>query len=202
MNGKNPCGCGLKASLRMLFSDHMVYDRLVTGSILDSLPDLPFLKQRLMKNQEDIGSAIGVHTSTEFGEQLTQLLKEHIIGGETIVKNLKTGSPELEKSKIDAFENANKLARHFNKLDQYMFAKELMEEQFQKHVQYMIDIGEKHFKQQFEKEILLVDEAYRHAMMLSDIISAGVERLMHGGESRSRTNKRMSRNKSRRNTRN
>lgn len=53
MTGDKTCHCSIKGTFRMLFSDHMVYDRLVTGSILDGLDDSSLYVARLEKNQKN-----------------------------------------------------------------------------------------------------------------------------------------------------
>src|SRR5437016_3773245 len=70
--------------LRKLFTDHANYTHLFIFSYLSNAPTTEFFEERLLTNQEDIGSVFGRYDS-ETGDRLTELLKEHILLAKEIV---------------------------------------------------------------------------------------------------------------------
>ena len=70
---------GLRAALRKLWTDHVIWTRqYIVAAVADS-PDAEAAAGRLLGNQEDIGNAIVPLYGAEAGEELTRLLKEHIL---------------------------------------------------------------------------------------------------------------------------
>src|SRR4029079_10454218 len=68
----------LRADMRKLWTDHVVWTRDYIIAELADRPDVTTAAKRLMKNQEDIGAAIGKFYGASAGKQLTTLLKAHI----------------------------------------------------------------------------------------------------------------------------
>ena len=68
----------LKQNMRKLGTDHVVWTRNYIVAASADQPDAQAAADRLMKNQEDIGNAIGAIYGAPAGQQLTTLLKEHI----------------------------------------------------------------------------------------------------------------------------
>jgi hypothetical protein len=68
----------LKAALRRLWADHVVWTRQYVIAAVAETPDAQAAAARLLKNQEDIGNAVVPFYGEEAGAGLTQLLKEHI----------------------------------------------------------------------------------------------------------------------------
>src|SRR5437879_9444544 len=70
---------GLRAALRKLWTDHVIWTRqYIVAAVADS-PDAEAAAGRLLRNQEDIGNAIVPLYGAEAGEGLTRLPKEHIL---------------------------------------------------------------------------------------------------------------------------
>jgi hypothetical protein len=69
----------LRVALRKLWSDHVIWTRQYIVAAVAGSPDADAAAGRLLKNQEDIGSAIAGYYGNEAGDGLTALLKEHIM---------------------------------------------------------------------------------------------------------------------------
>jgi hypothetical protein len=74
----------------MMWTDHVVSTRDYIIAAIGDRPDAQGAANRLMKNQEDIGNAVGQIYGAPAGQQLTTLLKERRT---RIVKIYATGSP-------------------------------------------------------------------------------------------------------------
>jgi len=109
----------VRVALRQLWSDHVVWTRLYIIEAVDRAPisaelvpaagnpigdlttalggGVPIKSAadaaavRLLKNQEDIGDAIKPYYGAGAGDQLTKLLKEHIVIAVNLVENAKAG---------------------------------------------------------------------------------------------------------------
>src|SRR5215831_6052208 len=69
----------LRAALRKLWSDHVIWTRQYIVSAVADLPDANAAAGRLLKNQEHIGRAIVPFYGDGAGTALTNLLKQHIM---------------------------------------------------------------------------------------------------------------------------
>jgi hypothetical protein len=62
-----------------LWEDHITWTRMVIVDFAAGLPDLKTAETRLLRNQADIGNAIKPYYGTAAGNQLTELLRTHIL---------------------------------------------------------------------------------------------------------------------------
>src|SRR5690625_896096 len=76
--GESEQAVELKIAMRYLWADHATYTRDVILGILDQTADANDALNRLLQNQVDIGDAIKPYYGDEGGNQLTDLLTEHI----------------------------------------------------------------------------------------------------------------------------
>src|ERR671934_2981441 len=67
-------------AMRKLWEDHITWTRLYIVSAAADLPDKDVTAQRLLQNQTDIGNAVKPFYGDAAGNQLTALLKDHILG--------------------------------------------------------------------------------------------------------------------------
>jgi hypothetical protein len=70
---------GLRAALRKLWTDHVIWTRQYIVAAVAGSPDAEAAAGRLLRNQEDIGNAIVPLYGEAAGEELTRLLKDHIL---------------------------------------------------------------------------------------------------------------------------
>src|SRR5215216_4982679 len=77
--------------MRKLWEDHITWTRQFIVSSLADLPDTSFAAQRLLDNQTDIGNAIKPYYGNAAGDQLTALLRDHILIAVDIVTAAKAG---------------------------------------------------------------------------------------------------------------
>src|SRR5688572_30730567 len=70
----NDAAVSLKQDMRKLWTDHVVWTREYIVAAVVGQPDAQAAANRLMKNQEDIGNAIGKIYGAPAGQQLTTLV--------------------------------------------------------------------------------------------------------------------------------
>src|SRR5687767_554060 len=96
-----PSAVALKQDMRKLWTDHVVWTRDYIVAAVGDHPDAQAAANRLMKNQEDIGNAVGKIYGAPAGQQLTTLLKEHISIAVDLIKAAKAGDKGSQQ-KADA----------------------------------------------------------------------------------------------------
>src|SRR5438445_5094141 len=69
----------LKAAMRKLWADHVIWTRQYIVAAVAGAPDAEAAAARLLRNQEDIGNAVVPFYGAEAGAGLTDLLKSHIL---------------------------------------------------------------------------------------------------------------------------
>jgi hypothetical protein len=70
---------GLRAALRKLWTDHVIWTRQYIVAAVAGTPDAEASAGRLLRNQEDIGNAVVPLYGEAAGARLTELLKDHIL---------------------------------------------------------------------------------------------------------------------------
>ena len=80
----------LRQEMRKLWSDHVFWTRDYAAAAIADQSDQDAAAKRLLKNQEDIGNAVGQYYGTDAGAKLTNMLKEHILIAVDLIKAAKT----------------------------------------------------------------------------------------------------------------
>src|SRR5512141_3276206 len=78
--------------MRKLWEDHITWTRLYIVSAASDLPDKGLTAQRLLQNQVDIGNAIKPFYGDAAGNQLTALLRDHILLAAQLIDAAKSGN--------------------------------------------------------------------------------------------------------------
>src|SRR5690349_12912693 len=87
----------LKQDMRKLWTDHVVWTRDYIIAAVGDQPDAQAAAGRLMKNQEDIGTAVAAYYGKAAGDKLTALLKEHISIAVDLIKAAKAGDKAAQQ---------------------------------------------------------------------------------------------------------
>src|SRR6476661_10573069 len=81
----------VRVALRKLWSDHVIWTREYIVAAVGDRPEAGAAAERLLRNQDDIGAAILPYYGQAAGDQLTKLLKEHIMIAVDLVDAAKKG---------------------------------------------------------------------------------------------------------------
>jgi hypothetical protein len=101
----------LRAGLRRLWTDHVVWTRAYVVAAVADAPDAPTAAERLLKNQEDIGAAVVPFYGQEAGDALTNLLKQHIMIAVELIAAAKAGDTKRFEEQDDLWKkNAEEIA--------------------------------------------------------------------------------------------
>ena len=186
--GAKKCFCpALKETMRRLWTDHVVWTRLAIIDIMDNKKGKTATMNRLMKNQEHIGSAIANFYGPETGAQLTSLLKAHIlavadyldialayeVSGPFAVKGLFEQDP-LQVRMQAMFTNADKIAAFLHKANPKFTTQEGLKDLLYAHLNVTHKEIKLRLDRKWEADVTQFDVVMDQIMVLSDTLTIAI----------------------------
>ena len=164
----------LKQDMRKLWTDHVVWTR---DYIIAATADQPGAKAsaaRLMKNQEDIGNAVGTFYGGPAGQQLTTLLKEHITIAVDLIKAAKAGD-KAAQGQADARwqQNAVQIAEFLSKANPN-WPTATLTDMMKKHLSTTTDEVVARLTKNWDADVRAFDAVYEHILHMADALSEGI----------------------------
>lgn len=164
----------LKMDERKLWIDHVLWTRSFIISDLASLPDKDFTLQRLLKNQDDIGSSIKPYYGEEAGNKLSKLLREHIvIAGQVVDAAKNNDKTNLDKYNKSWYKNADEIAEFLSTANPNWSNSEL-KDMLYKHLEFVTNQAVARINKDWKADIEAYDKGEEHMIMFSDMISDGI----------------------------
>lgn len=161
-------------AMRKLWEDHITWTRLYIISVAGDLPDQDANAQRLLQNQTDIGNAIKPYYGEDAGNQLTALLKEHILGAVDILAAAKAGdSAKLDDATKKWYANAGEIAAFLSKANPQAFPLDTMKAEMKMHLDVTLTEATARLQGKFAEDIQGYDRVHEHILGLSDTLSKG-----------------------------
>jgi hypothetical protein len=165
----------LRADMRKLWEDHVVWTRLVIVSSLADLPDKQAATDRLLQNQTDIGNAIKPFYGEEAGTKLTALLKEHIVIAADIIGQAKAGeSAKLEASKAKWSKNADEIATFLSGANPKNWPAADMKSMMREHLATTTTELEARLKKDWKADVAAYDRVHTQILSMADMLSEGI----------------------------
>ena len=172
--------------MRKLWTDHVVRTREYIIAATENQPDAPSALNRLMKNQEDIGSAVAKYYSAPFGRQLTTLLKDHIAIAGDIVKAAMTDDKTAQQAADDRWhQNATEIADLLSRSNPNWPRATLLE-MMNTHLSTTSAELVARLNRDRDGDVKAFDAVQEHILHMSDALSDGIvkqfpEKFGHGG---------------------
>jgi|ERR1043166_860806 hypothetical protein len=164
----------LDKAMRKLWEDHVTYTRNYIISALANLPDTDSIAQRLLRNQDDIGSAIKPYYGDAAGTKLSMLLRDHILIATEVVKAAKAGdNPGLTAAQQKWSVNGKDIAAFLSSANPN-WPKKNLEDMLQKHLDLTTGEVVSRLKGDWAGDIKSYDEGHAHMLMFADILTDGI----------------------------
>jgi len=164
----------LKQDMRKLWTDHVVWTREYIVAALGDQPDAQAAATRLMRNQEDIGNAVGKIYGDAAGKQLTALLKEHISIAVDLIKAAKAGDKAGQQSADAKWQqNGVAIADFLSKANPH-WPRATLVDLMKGHLSTTTNEVVARLNKKWDEDVRAFDEVYRHIVMLSDALSDGI----------------------------
>jgi len=166
--------CALRTGMRKLWADHVVWTRsYIKSAILDN-PDLKVVTERLLQNQDDIGNAIIAYYGQDARKQLTELLKEHILGAADLVEAAKIDDKsKLNQASKRVHDNAKDIAAFLSSANPNWSEKELVT-MLNEHLKLLTQETMACIEQQWSDDVKLFNAVFDQAMEMADALTNGI----------------------------
>ncbi len=165
----------LNQGMRKLWSDHMHWTLATVDAFFNEPDQLDAKLSRLLQNQKDIGSAIAVYYGQTAGDQLAQLLTEHILGAVPVLTAAKEGDQNLLTQALeDWYKNANEIAQFLTSANPDNWSAEATESALKMHITHTTDYAVNILKGEYNESLQNFEEALNHMLVLADILSDGI----------------------------
>ena len=164
----------LKQDMRKLWTDHVVWTRDYIIAAVADQPDAQVAANRLMKNQEDIGNAVGTFYGAAAGQQLTKLLKEHISIAADVIKAAKAGDKTGQQAADAKWQqNGVAIADFLSKANPH-WPRATLVDMMKGHLTTTTNEVVARLNKNWDADVRAYDEVYRHILMMSDALSDGI----------------------------
>ena len=162
-------------AMRKLWEDHITWTRLVIIGTFEDLPDLGPTTQRLLQNQEDIGDAIKPFYGDAAGEQLSALLRDHILIAAEILQAAKNGDTAALNDAITRwYANADEIAVFLNSANPKNWPLEEMKAMMREHLDLTLEEAVTYLNGDYADSIAAYDKVHLQALEMADMLSEGI----------------------------
>ncbi len=164
----------LRSALRKLWEEHIVYTRNYIISALAGLDDTATVADRLLRNQDDLGSAIVPFYGEEAGKKLAGLLRAHIVIATDIVTAAKAGDNDgVTTGEKSWHANGEQIADFLSGANPN-WPRTTMSDMLSKHLDYTTTEVVSRLKGDWAADIAAYDKGHEHMLMFSDMLADGI----------------------------
>lgn len=164
-------------AMRKLWEDHITFTRLFIVSTFGDLPDADETAARLLQNQEDIGDAIKPFYGEAAGEQLTALLRDHILIAAEILQAAKDGDQAaLENAIARWYANADDIAEFLHSANPENWPLDEMQAMMREHLDLTLEEAVAQQNGDYVASIAAYDRVHVQALEMADMLSDGIIR--------------------------
>jgi hypothetical protein len=164
-----------QATMRKLWEDHITWTRVYIISAAADLPDKDAATQRLLQNQVDIGNAIKPYYGDAAGDQLTALLKDHILISADVVAAAKANDQaKLADANRRWSANADQIADFLSKANPKNWPDAEMRAMMHDHLKLTTDEAVARLHGDWAGDVRAYDAVHNQILNMADMLSAGV----------------------------
>lgn len=164
----------LQLAEQKLWIDHVSWTRSFIVSDLSSLDDKDVVLQRLLKNQDEIGSSIKPYYGEEAGNKLSKLLREHIaIGGQVVDAAKNNNKDDLDKYNKSWYKNADEIADFLANANPNWSDSQL-KDMLHKHLEFVTDQVIARIKKDWSADVESYDKGEEHMIKFANILTEGI----------------------------
>jgi hypothetical protein len=165
-------------AMRMLWEDHIVWTRqFIVSAATESgnLADIGPTTDRLLENQSDIGDALKPFYGDVAGDQVTALLRDHILTAAELVAAAKAGdSTGVEAASAAWYQNADDIATALNDLNPRHWPLAEMKAHMTDHLDLTLKEAVARLQGRYADDIAAYDEIHAQILAMADMLSDGI----------------------------
>ena len=161
--------------MRRLWEDHVTWTRLAIISLTTDAPDTEATVGRLLQNQDDIGDAIEPFYGEAAGEELTSLLRDHILIAADLIAAARAGDETaVEETQSRWTENADEIAEFLAGANPRFWDLEEMRAMLHEHLRLTTDEALARLQADWAADVAAYDEIHLQALGMADMLSNGI----------------------------
>jgi hypothetical protein len=165
----------VRLALRKLWSDHVFWTReYIMCAIQGTGADADAAAARLLRNQDDLGSAIVPYYGANAGQQLTDLLKQHILIAVELVSAAKAGDTDrFGREDARWTDNAEQIATFLSTANSYWPKADVMDLLAQ-HLKLTKDEATAILQHEYSRATEVFDDIFNEIIVLADALFDGL----------------------------
>jgi hypothetical protein len=165
----------LRSDMRKLWEDHITWTRLAIISLTTGSADTQATVGRLLRNQSDIGNAIKPFYGAAAGNQLTALLRQHILIAADLIAAAKAGDQaKLAEANARWEANADEIATFLNHANPKAWKLAPMKAMMREHLKLTTDEAVARLQGDWAADVAAYDAVHRQALHMADMLSSGI----------------------------
>lgn len=165
-------------AMRKLWEDHIVWTRQFIVSAATETGDLADIgptTDRLLANQADIGNALKPFYGEAAGNQVTALLRDHILTAAELVAAAKAGdSAAVETASAAWYQNADDIAIALNSLNPKHWPLAEMKAHMTDHLDLTLEEAVARLQGRYADDIAAYDKIHAQILGMADMLSDGI----------------------------
>lgn len=179
--GASTTSQALKADMRELWSDHVMWTRLAIISLTTKAPDAQATIARLLRNQVQIGDAIKPFYGVAAGNALTGLLHSHILIAADVIAAAQAGDKaKLAGAQARWMRNADSIAAFLHRANPHAWPLATMKAEMHMHLNLTAAEVVDRLQGKWGADVAAYDRVVRHILHMSDVLSAGLVQQFPG----------------------
>jgi hypothetical protein len=164
-----------REEMRKLWEDHIVWTRAFIVSFAADADDQDEVATRLLANQDHIGDAINPFYGEAAGDQLTALLKEHILGAVTLLQAAKSGdTAAFDAARVAWYANGTEIAQFLNGANPENWTLDHTSHHMTMHLDLTLQEAANRLGGNFEADIADYDAVHNAILEMADFLSLGI----------------------------
>ena len=165
----------LRNDMRQLWEDHITWTRLAVISLTTDAPDTEATVGRLLQNQTDIGDAIEPFYGEAAGDELTRLLRDHILIAADIIAAAKAGDGTgVAVGQARWRANADEIAAFLNAANPRSWKLRELKEMLYEHLRLTTDEVVARLTGDWAADVAAYDRIHIQALEMADMLSTGI----------------------------
>ncbi len=162
----------LRNEMRRLWEDHVTWTRLAIISLTSDTPDTEATVGRLLRNQTDIGDAIKPFYGEAAAQELTRLLRDHIVIAADLIAAARAGNEStVAEAQARWTANADEIAAFLASANPRSWSLDELEAMLREHLRLTTDEAAARLQGDWAADVAAYDEIHRHALGMADMLS-------------------------------
>ena len=167
--------------MRKLWEDHIVWTRMFIVGSVAGLEDANTAAGRLLANQDDIGDAVKPYYGDVAGEQLSTLLRDHILIAADLLTAAKNGdSGGVEEANARWNDNANEIADFLSAANPRNWPQAEMRDMMADHLEWTLAEAVARLNADWDADVAAYDRIHRDILHMADMLSIGIIKQFPG----------------------